>query len=220
MSLKSDFIYFCHQLYNKEFVTAFDGNVSVKIDNNKILITPSAKCKGRLTEDDLLIVDNDGNLIEGNGKVSTEFKLHKFAYDNRPDVKAVIHAHPVYATAFAAMGEDFTTPVFPEVVLNLGKVHLTKYATPSTKELAESMKPFIDYAWVLLLENHGAISFGTSLDDAYYKLEKLEHTAKILAVVRSMGQENIIPTKKLKELYQISESTYNIKINPKHRMDK
>lgn len=220
MSIKNEFIYFCKQLYQKEFVSALDGNVSVKLDANKILITPSAKCKGLLTEEDLLIVDNDGNLLEGNGKVSTEFKLHKFAYDNRPDIKSVIHAHPIYATAFAAMGEELVTPVFPEVVLNIGKVHLCKYATPSTKELAESMKPFIEYAWVLLLENHGAISFGTSLSDAYYKLEKLEHTAKILSVVRAMGQENIIPGKKLKELYLIAESTYNIKVNPKNRMDK
>lgn len=220
MSIKSEFIYFCKQLYNKEFVSAYDGNVSCKIDNNKILVTPSAKCKGELTEEDLLIVDSEGNILEGSGKVSTEFKLHKFAYDNREDIRAVIHAHPIYSTAFAAMGEAFLTPVFPEVVLNIGKVNLCKYATPSTKELAESMKPYIDYAWVLLLENHGAISFGNSLSDAYYKLEKLEHTAKIISVIRAMGQENLIPQKKLKELYSIAESTYNIKINPKNRMDK
>jgi len=220
MSIKSEFIYYCKQLYNKEFVSAYDGNVSLKIEENKILVTPSAKCKGLLNEDDLLTVDSEGNVIEGSGKVTTEFKLHKFAYDNRPDIKSVIHAHPVYATAFATMGEEFVTPVFPEVTLNLGKVHLCKYATPSTKNLAESMRPFIEYATVLLLENHGAISFGSSISDAYYKLEKLEHTAKILSVIRAMGQENLIPQKKLKELYAIAETTYNIKIHPKNRMDK
>lgn len=213
------FIDICHKLYNNGYVAALDGNVSVRLDDNSILITPSAKCKGNLTEQDLIVVDNNGNIIEGNGKISTESKLHLFAYKNRTDINAVIHAHPVYATAFAAMGEDFTKPIFPEVVLTLGKVHLCKYATPSTNEVTDSMNPYIEYANALLLENHGAVTFGKNLEDAFNKMEKLEHTAKIISVIRSMGKENLIPLNKLSQLYEIGEKVYKLNIDKRNRMD-
>lgn len=213
------FIDICHKLYNDGYVAALDGNVSVRLDDKSILITPSAKCKGNLIEQDLIIVDNDGNILEGNGKISTESKLHLFAYKHRKDINAVIHAHPVYATAFAAMGEDFTKPIFPEVVLTLGKVHLCKYATPSTNEVTESIKPYIEYANALLLENHGAVTFGKNLEDAFNKMEKLEHTAKTISIIRSMGKENLIPLNKLSELYEIGENVYKLNIDKRNRMD-
>jgi len=217
--LKNKFIDICHRVYKNGFVAAYDGNISQRLSDNKILITPSAKCKGDVQTEDLLIIDLNGNLLQGKGKVSTEAKMHLIAYNNRPDVKAVIHAHPVYATAFAAMGQDFIKPVFPEIALTLGKIHLCEYGTPSTNQLADSLLPYIEYAKVLLLENHGAITFGSSLEDAYYKMEKLEHLAKIMSVIRSMGKENLIPKEKLTELYNIADSTYNLKIDNRNRMD-
>ncbi len=213
------FIDICHKLYTDGYVAALDGNVSVRLDDKSILITPSAKCKGKLVEQDLIIIDNDGNIIEGNGKISSESKLHLFAYHHRKDINAVIHAHPVYSTAFAAMGEDFTKPIFPEVVLTLGKVHLCKYATPSTNEVTESMKPFIEYANALLLANHGAVTFGGSLEEAFNKMEKLEHTAKTISIIRSMGKEKTIPNEKLSALYEIGEKVFKLNIDKRNRMD-
>lgn len=219
MSLRKELTDICHKVYEKGFVSAYDGNLSARIDDYRILITPSGKCKGEIEENDLLEIDNTGRLLSGNGKVSTEAKIHLIAYNNRKDIDAVIHCHPVYSTAFASIGEGLTRPVFPEVVLSLGKVPLCKYATPSTDELPNSMLPFIEWAWALLLENHGAVTFGKNIKGAYFRMEKLEHAAHTLFAARLLGHEKTIPLNKLKELYSISEEVYGIKIDKRNRMD-
>ena len=218
-SLRKDIVEACRKVYTNGYVSAYDGNLSARINSKHIMITPSGKCKGDVEEQDLLIADYNGNLVEGNGKVSTEVKIHLLAYKNRKDVNAVVHCHPIYSTAFATAGEGFTRPVFPEVVLALGKVPLCKYATPSTDELPESMMPYIEYSWAMLLENHGAITFGKNIQGAYFRMEKLEHSAQTLYLARTLGREKTIPLLKLKELYDIAESTYGIKIDKRNRMD-
>jgi L-fuculose-phosphate aldolase len=219
MSLRKELLDICHKVYEKEYVSAYDGNLSIRINNETILITPSGKNKGDLVEADFQVIDYRGNLLEGEGKVSTEAKLHLFAYKHRSEINSVVHCHPVYATAFATAGEGFTRAVFPEVALGLGKVPLCKYATPSTDELAESMLPYIEYAWVFLLENHGAVSLGKDISGAYFRMEKLEHAAKTLFLARQLGREKIIPLLKLKELYSIAEEVYGIKMDDRNRMD-
>lgn len=219
MSLRKELTDICHKVYEKGFVSAYDGNLSARIDDSRILITPSGKCKGEIEENDLLEIDNYGRLLNGNGKVSTEAKIHLIAYNNRKDINAVIHCHPVYSTAFASIGEGFTRPIFPEVILSLGKVPLCKYATPSTDELPNSMLPFIEWAWALLLENHGAVTFGKNIKGAYFRMEKLEHAAHTIFAARLLGREKAIPLNKLKELYSISEEVYGIKIDKRNRMD-
>jgi L-fuculose-phosphate aldolase len=219
MSIRKELVDICHRVYKKEYVSAYDGNLSIRNNDGTILITPSGKCKGELEEDDLQIIDMRGNLIEGSGKVSTEAKLHLLAYNNRSEINSVVHCHPVYATAFATAGEGFTRAVFPEVALALGKVPLCKYATPSTDALAESMMPYIEYSWALLLENHGVVTLGKNIKGAYFRMEKLEHAAKTLFIERQLGREKTIPLLKLKELYSISEEVYGIKIDDRNRMD-
>lgn len=219
MCTKKEFVEICHKVYEKEFVVAYSGNLSVRLDDRRILITPSAKCKGELLEDDLLEIDYEGNLISGIGKVSTEAKIHLLAYKHRSEVNSVVHCHPVYATALATAGEGMTRPVFPEVVLGLGKVPLCKYATPSTDELPDSMLPYIDFAWAMLLQNHGAVTFGDDLKGAYYRMEVLEHSAKTLFAARTFGRERTIPLLKLKKLYSIAEKTYGIEIDDRLKMD-
>ncbi len=219
MQLKEKLIEVCHRVYEKGFVAAFDGNLSVRREDNNIYITRSGVCKGEVTEKDILLIDLEGRKLEGEGKVTTEVKIHLLAYKHRKEVNAVIHTHPVYATAFATMGEGFTSPVFPEVVLGLGKVPLCKYGTPSTEELPDSMLPYIDFVWAMLLENHGAVTLGTTIEDAYFKTEKLEHTAKTLWAIRSIGREKRIPLQKLKKLYSIAEEVYGIKTDAKNRLD-
>ena len=219
MSVRDDLVAICRKVYEKGFVSAYDGNLSVRLDEGRILITPSGKCKGEIEDKDLIEIDYKGNLIRGEGKVSTEAKIHLTVYRKREDVSAVVHCHPVHATAFSAIGEGLLRPVFPEVILSLGKVPLCKYATPSTDELSDSMLPYIDYVWALLLENHGAVTFGKNIKGAYFRMEKLEHAAHTIAVARMMGREKSLPVNKLKELYSISEEVYGIKIDKRNRFD-
>ena len=189
------------------------------MDEKRILITPSGKNKGDVEENDLLEIDYYGNLLQGEGKVSTEAKIHLVAYQKRPDVSAVIHCHPVYSTAFATIGEGLMRPIFPEVILSLGKVPLCKYGTPSTDDLPNSMLPYINFAWALLLENHGAVTFGKNIKGAYFRMEKLEHAAKTIYIARTMGREKNLPISKLKELYSLAEEVYGIKIDKRNRFD-
>jgi L-fuculose-phosphate aldolase len=210
MSEKRKLIEICRRVYEKGFVASTDGNISAVTPDNTFLITRSGISKGDVTEDDLLEIDCAGNILKGNGKLSTEFKIHLFAYSRRPEVNAVVHCHPVYATAFATVGEDLTKHIFPEVILTLGKIPLCRYETPSTDGLALSMEPYVDYAWAMLLQNHGAVTFGKNLDDAYYKMEKLEHTAQTIFIARVLGGEKELPFEKVKELLNLSREVYGI----------
>ncbi len=213
MSLKSELVNACQKVYNNGFVAAYDGNLSLRLNDKEILITPSATCKGEVSEELLLVIDLDGNIIDGIGKVSTEYKLHTFIYKQRSDVNAVVHCHPVFATAFAAAGRSLDQPVFPEIILTIGKIPLCKYATPSTNEVTDSIAPFIKNANALLLENHGAVTCGKDIKDAYFVMEKLEHTAKIMFAAGLLGGAKTIPEEKIKNLLSIAESVYGI--NPK-----
>lgn len=216
MSSKQKLIEVCRKIYEKGFVAAYDGNISIATAQNTFLITRSAVCKGEVTSDDILEIDSSGNILNGSGKISTEYKIHLFAYSRRPEVNAVIHCHPVYATAFASIGEGLTGNYFPEVILTLGKVPLCKYAAPSTDELPLSMEPYIDFAWAFLLQNHGAVTLGKDLTDAYNKMEKLEHTAKILFAAKLLGGAKEIPADKVKELINLSKDTYGIDVDQRN----
>jgi L-fuculose-phosphate aldolase len=206
----------CHKVYEKGFVSAYDGNISVITENNSILITRSGVCKGDVKESDIMEINFAGEIINGKGKISTEYKIHLYSYAKRPEVRAVVHCHPTYATAFAAAGKGLTEPVFPEVLLTLGKVPLCKYSTPSTDELPLSMEPYIDYAWALLFQNHGAVTFGKTLRDAYYKMEKLEHTAKTLFITQLLGGENKLSPERVKELLSVAKSAYGLEIDERN----
>lgn len=206
----------CHKIYNKGYVSAFDGNVSVITHKNTVLFTRSGVCKGDVTADDILEFDLKGLLIKGEGRITTEFKLHLFAYSRRPDVSAIVHCHPVYATAFSLVGEGLTNHYFPEVILTLGKVPLCEYGTPSTNDLPLSLEPYIEHSWAYLLQNHGAITLGKDLDDAYYKMEKLEHTAETIFKARMLGTPKTLSRDDISELLKISEETYGIKVDPRN----
>lgn len=210
MSLRQKLVEVCHKVYRNGFVTAYDGNISAITDNNTFLITRSGVCKGDVTDDDILEIDTAGNILSGKGKLSTEFKVHLFAYSRRREVNAVVHCHPVYATAFTLTGEGLSRHYFPEVILTLGKVPLCTYATPSTEELPMSMEPYIDYAWAFLFQNHGAVTLGKNLDDAYYKMEKLEHAAKTLYIAKTIGKVTELSEEDVKFLYKIAKDVYGL----------
>src|ERR1035437_2809355 len=213
---RSAIVEICRRVYDKGFVSAYDGHISVLTENKSVLITRSGVCKGDVKESDIIEINFAGEIINGKGKISTEYKIHLYAYSRRPEVNAVVHCHPTYATAFASSGEGLTQPVFPEVILTLGKVSLCKYATPSTDELPLSMEPYIDYAWALLFQTHGAVTFGKTLRDAYYKMEKLEHAAKTLFLTRLLGGENELPPERVKELLAVAKSAYGLEIDERN----
>ena len=204
----------CHRLYEKAFVTATDGNVSARLPNGNILVTPSAINKGRVAESDLVEIKIDGTPVTLNRKPSTELDMHLFIYNKREDVRAIVHAHPTYATGFAAARVPLSNAVFPEAIVGLGVIPLAKYATPSTKEIAESLAPHVGTASAILLANHGVVAYGSDLDDAYFKIEKVEHAAHITFVARMLGGERPLTSAELDKLKAVSKSSYGKEISP------
>lgn len=210
MSLIDELVQVCRKVYENKFVSAFDGNISVRKSPSTFLITRSGVCKGEVTSDDILEIDPDGKIVRGSGRVSAENKLHLYVYSKRPEVNAVVHCHPIYASAFAVFGEGLTKHILPEVILTLGKVPLCDYAAPSTDNLTKTLEPYINYSWAFLLRNHGAVTIGKDLNDAYYKMEKLERTAQIIFLARILGGEKELHIEKVQELLKIAKENYSI----------
>ena len=210
---KSEIAAICHRVYEKGFVAATDGNISALTDQNTIFITRSGVCKGEVEESDILEIDLNGKLISGKGKMTTENKLHLYIYKNRKDVKAVVHCHPVYSSAFAVAGVALDYAVLPEVLLSIGAIALCEYGSPGTDELPLSLKPYIETYNAFFLKNHGAVTVGESLKQAYYRMEKLEHTAKIEIMAKTLGGAKRIPEEKIKQLTGYAKEVYGIEIN-------
>jgi L-fuculose-phosphate aldolase len=199
-------------LYERSYVVASDGNVSIRLDDNTVLATPTMTCKGRMTEDCLALTDMDGKPL-ADKKASSELAMHLLIYKMRPDIKAVCHAHPPHGTAFAVAGLAIDKPILSEVILTLGCVPLTDYGTPSTDELTEAMKPFVTHHNALLMANHGAVAYGDDLWQAFDRLETLEHTAKIAILAKALGGANDLPQDAIEKLINIREKAGYLKTN-------
>ncbi|MBU1355851.1 MAG: class II aldolase/adducin family protein [Candidatus Edwardsbacteria bacterium] len=185
--LRQQIIKACRRLDQLGFVAASDGNVSSRVDDKDILITPSGLAKGELGPEQILLTDIEGRIIRGEGSTSSEIKMHLYAYRMRPDIKAVVHAHPPTATGFATAGISLTDPVLPEVILTVGPVPLAKYATPSTDEVPKSIAPYIKKHNAILLANHGVLTLGKDVTEALHRMERVEHLAKIMLVAGQLG---------------------------------
>jgi L-fuculose-phosphate aldolase len=180
----------CRRLYERGLVAGPDGNVSVRLADGSILITPRGRSKVDVVPDDLVVVNLDGAVLDRRGSPSSEFRMHLKIYRRRADVRAVVHAHPPTATGFAVAGESFVTPVLPEVILQMGEVPLVRYSTPGTDALADSLDPYLDDHDAFLLANHGATTVGTTLELAHQRMESLEHAARIVLAARAVGRVN------------------------------
>lgn len=191
-------------LYDRSYVVASDGNVSIRLDENTVLATPTMTCKGRMTESGLVLTDMEGHALS-EGRASSELAMHLLIYKMRPDIMSVCHAHPPYGTAFAVAGLPIDQPILSEVILTLGCVPLAGYGTPSTREPTEKMKPFIENHNALLMANHGAVAYGSDAWQAFDRLETLEHTAKIAILARTLGGANDLPADAIKKLVNIRE---------------
>lgn len=167
------------RMYERGFVASNDGNISVRIADNLILITPTGVSKGEMSSDMLIIIDLDGNIVEGSRGKSSESAMHLRLYRENSDIGAVAHAHPAAATAFAVAHIPLDKPVYPEALVILGEVPVAPYATPGTLEVPESIAPFANTHRAVLLANHGALTWGKDLHEAWFRLESLENYAKI-----------------------------------------
>ncbi len=188
--------------YERRLMTSNDGNISIRLNPERVMITASGVCKGRMDEDDLLIVDLDGNVrFSSKGRSSSsETPMHLEVYKQRSDVRAVIHAHPVFATALTVANQNFPDDILPEVALTLGKVPITVYATPSSHADAEVIRPLIRDYNAILLRQHGSLTVGKNLDEALIHLERLEHVAEVYWYACALGNVQRIPPDELERL--------------------
>ena len=190
--------------YSRHLLMSNDGNISVRLDGERVLITPAGLCKGRMDSDDLLIVDLMGKVIAStkNRGPSSETPMHLEVYKQRPDLRAVIHCHPIFATALTVAGLEFPADILPEVILTLKNLPVTDYATPSSHEDADIIHPSIRDHNAILLRQHGSLTVGKNLDEALIHLERIEHVAEVFWRASMSGQVNRIPPNELEKLRQ------------------
>ncbi|HEY0386436.1 MAG TPA: class II aldolase/adducin family protein [Pyrinomonadaceae bacterium] len=192
-------------MYERSYVVSSDGNVSVRLDDGRIVATPTMTSKGRMTEDSLALTDIEGRALNDR-KASSELAMHLLIYRERADIKAVCHAHPPHGTAFAVAGLAIDQPILSEVILTLGCVPLAEYGTPSTEELTEAMRPLVKRHNALLMANHGAVAYGADLWQAFDRLETLEHTAKIAILSRLLGGSRNLAPDAIEKLINVREA--------------
>ncbi len=205
-AIREEIVRIATRCYDRGLLVAGDGNISVRVGPNRLIATPSAVSKGWMTPDMMVVVDLQGQPLEPSSyKVSSEWPMHRVIYEARPDIHAVVHAHPPHATAFAVAGLSLDKAILSEVVLTLGCVPLAAYGTPSTRELTDAIEPFLQYHDALLMANHGAVAYAETLEKAFNKLETLEHTCKISFLARTLGNENVIPNRAIEKLFDIRE---------------
>jgi len=191
---------FGKMLYQRGYVAAMDGNLSVRLDEERILATPTAMSKGFLRPSDMVIVDPEGRLLAGRHHVSSEIAMHLLIYRLRPDVQGIVHAHPPTATGFAAAGIPLNKPLVCEVVIGLGSIPLARYGTPGTPELGETLEPLIPQYDAILMSNHGVVAYADTLHHAYMKMETVEHFAKVALVTHLLGQQQPLQGQDLEKL--------------------
>lgn len=204
--LRQDIMKAGKKLEQKFFVASNDGNISARISENEILITPTGINKGEVTADQILKVDLDGNVLQGHMKITSEYKMHLAVYKMRPDVKAIVHCHAPAATAFAATHEKINDPVLlPESVIALGNIGYAEYGTPSTNEVSDAVSKVAKDSNVILLSNHGALTFGEDVMQAYYRMENLEMVSRITILAKLIGNLKPLNAEQIKKLHDVKE---------------
>jgi L-fuculose-phosphate aldolase len=199
-------------MYQKGWVASNDGNLSIKLSADRYLCTPTNISKGMMTPDDLIIVDASGTKVEGRRERTSEIMMHLTIYGMRPDVGAVVHAHPPISTGFAVSGRPLNQAILPEVVVMLGCVPLADYGLPGTPALSETLKPFIPKHDAILLGNHGAVCSGQQIWQAFFRMETLEHVARIALVAEMLGGPKLLPRAEVDKLFD-ARTRYGVKSN-------
>ena len=210
-ALRRDIVEIGRRLWMRGFVASNDGNISVRTGADRLLMTPASVSKGFMTPEMMVVTDLDGKVVEAapGRKPSSEALMHLVAYRERPDVNAVVHAHPPLSTGFAVAGIPLDRAVLAEVVTTLGSIPIAEYGTPSTREMADTVRPLIKAHDGVLLANHGALTLGRELFQAYYKMETIEHFAQISLVARQLGREHLLSREEVGRLQGL-RGTYGI----------
>src|SRR5947209_2724145 len=205
LELRNEIVRLGRMLHQQSMVSATDGNLSVRLDEERILSTPTGMSKCMMSVDDLVIVDRRGIVIEGERNVSSDIGMHLLIYRLRPDVNTVVHAHPPTATGFAAAGMALDQPLVSEVVINLGSIPLALYGTPGTPELAASIESLVPMHDAILLANHGAVTYGRDLLNAFMKMETVEHFARIALTTHLLGRQCPLTAEQISRLEEVRD---------------
>src|SRR5438046_10544061 len=200
----------CHLIYEKGYVAATDGNVSARRPAGHIMCTPTISNKGFVKPEDMVIIDTKAQKIKGERKASSEIAMHLLIYEMRPDTHAVVHAHPPCATAYAAAGIPLNKALISEVVLALGCIPLAEYGTPGTPELTKQLRPFVQSYDALLMSNHGVVTYGANLEDAYNRMDTVEHFAKISIYTKILGRERLLSNEDVDKLWVQRQKYYGL----------
>ena len=201
---------FCHLIYEKGYVASTDGNISARLPGGHIMCTPTLLNKGFVKPEDLVVIDSKGQRVKGDRKASSEIAMHLLIYEMRPDTHAVVHAHPACATAYAAAGIPLNKALISEVVLALGCVPLAEYGTPGTPELTNELRPFVKRYDALLMANHGVVTYGVSLEDAFNRMDTVEHFAKISIYTKILGRERLLSSEDVEKLWVQRQKYYGM----------
>lgn len=198
--IKNDLVTVGRRMYERNYIASNDGNISARLDKNRVVITPSGVSKGFMKPEEMVVIDMEGKVQEGHQKPSSELLLHLHMYKNRTDINSVCHAHPVYATAFAVAGIPLDKYVLPEVIISLGTIPLIEYGTPGTEELYKPILKKIDQFDAFLLANHGVLTLGKNIISAYHKMETVEHFARIAFISQQLGHTSVLNKEQVKKL--------------------
>jgi L-fuculose-phosphate aldolase len=202
-NLRKDLVEICRRMYQKGFIAATDGNVSIKVNENRLIFTPSGMCKGFLEADDLIITDLKGNKISGKYKATSEIYMHLAAYKERPDITAVVHGHPTAAIALTFANIAISECLLPEVIVTLGNIPVVPYETTGTYELASTISPYLREYDAVVLDKHGVVAVGKDVFDAFYKLEKVEHNAQVIHMARQVGRLDPLKPEQVQALLEL-----------------
>jgi len=203
--LKQDICEIGRRIYAKGFAAANDGNITVRVAENEILCTPTLHCKGFLKPEDICLIDMTGKQLAGIKKRSSEALLHLEIYRQRPDVKSVVHCHPPHACAFAIAREPIPQCILPEVEVFLGDVPITKYETPGGQKFADTIAPFVTKTNIIILANHGTVSYGNDVERAYWWTEILDAYCRMLLLSKQLGKVNFFDEKHERELLALKQ---------------
>lgn len=207
---RQDIIEVGRLVYQKGWVAANDGNISIRLDHERILATPTGVSKGMMHPDDLIIMDYEGNKLLGRKEGTSEILMHLTIYKMRPDIRSVVHAHPPVATGFAATGRSLNQALLPEVIIGLGCVPLAAYGLPGTPALTEPMIPLIPKYDAILMANHGSVCYGEDVWKAFFRMETVEHFARINLVAELLGGPTVLPREEVTKLFD-SRTRYGVK---------
>jgi L-fuculose-phosphate aldolase len=204
--VRQQLVRFGAMVHQQGWVAATDGNLSVRLDDSTILTTPTGISKGMMLPEDMVVMDLEGRKLSGHRNPSSESLMHLTIYRTRPDVRAVVHAHPPVATGFACAGLALDQPMCAEVVVTLGAIPLAEYATTGTPQLSDSLLPYLPDYDAILLANHGAVSYGCDLESAYMKMETVEHFARVVLTTIQIGRHNNLSEENIRRLLEARDT--------------